>query len=157
MPCTFTSLVAQLVKTLPAVPETRVRSLGREDPPGEGNGNPLQYSRLENAMDRGAWQATVHGVARVGHNLATKPPPRQPPVPSKAVPWTGPFPDSSSILGAWLSSAAWPPMLSVPLFCRPSAAGDLRALELELIPLTCKAFRVEGRFFENHSEAAALN
>ena len=31
---------------------------------GEGNGNPLQYSCLENAMDRGAWQATVHEVAR---------------------------------------------------------------------------------------------
>ena len=29
--------------------------------PGEGNGNPLQYSCLENPMDRGAWQATVHG------------------------------------------------------------------------------------------------
>ena len=42
---------------------------------GEGNGNPLQYSCLENLMDRGAWQATVHGIARVGHNLATKPPP----------------------------------------------------------------------------------
>ena len=34
--------------------------------PGEGNGNSLQYSCLENPMDRGAWQATVHGVARVG-------------------------------------------------------------------------------------------
>ena len=33
------------------------------------------YSRLENPRDRGAWQATVHGVARVGHNLATKLPP----------------------------------------------------------------------------------
>ena len=32
--------------------------------PGEGNGNPLQYSYLENSMDRGAWQATVHGVTR---------------------------------------------------------------------------------------------
>ena len=40
--------------------------------PGEGNGNPLQYSCLENLMDRGAWQATGHGAARVGHNLATK-------------------------------------------------------------------------------------
>ena len=40
--------------------------------PGEGNGNPLQYSFLENPMDRGAWQATVHWVARVGHNLATE-------------------------------------------------------------------------------------
>ena len=36
--------------------------LGRS--PGEGNGNPLQYSCLENPMDRGAWQATVHGVAK---------------------------------------------------------------------------------------------
>ena len=32
--------------------------------PGEGNGNPLQYSCLENPMDRGAWRATVHGVAK---------------------------------------------------------------------------------------------
>ncbi|KAB0375027.1 hypothetical protein FD755_013519 [Muntiacus reevesi] len=42
---------------------------------GEGNGNPLQYSCLENPMDRGAWRATLHGVTRVGHDLATKPPP----------------------------------------------------------------------------------
>ena len=32
--------------------------------PGAGNGKPLQYSCLENSMDRGAWQATVHGVAK---------------------------------------------------------------------------------------------
>ena len=38
-----------------------IPGLGRS--PGEGNGNPLQYSCLENPMDRGAWQATVHGVA----------------------------------------------------------------------------------------------
>ena len=36
--------------------------LGRS--PGEGNGNPLQYSSLENPMDRAAWQATVYGVAK---------------------------------------------------------------------------------------------
>ena len=42
--------------------------------PGEGNVNPLQYSCLENPMDRGPWPATVHGVARVGCNLVTKPP-----------------------------------------------------------------------------------
>ena len=63
------------VKSLPAsagdvrdtgsIPGSR-RSLGG------GNGNPLQYSSLENPMNRGAWQATVHGVSRVGHNLATK-------------------------------------------------------------------------------------
>ena len=41
--------------------------------PGVGNGNPLQYSCLENTMDTGAWQATVHGVTknRVRHNLVT--------------------------------------------------------------------------------------
>ena len=43
--------------------------------PGEGNGSPLQYSCLENPMDRGAWRATVHGVARVGRDLAAKQPP----------------------------------------------------------------------------------
>ena len=36
--------------------------------PGEGNGNPLQYSCLGNPMDRGAWQATVMGSQRVGHD-----------------------------------------------------------------------------------------
>ena len=43
--------------------ETQVGFLGWEDLPGEGNGNPLWYSCLENPMDGGAWQATVHGVA----------------------------------------------------------------------------------------------
>ena len=38
--------------------------------PGEGNGNPLQYSCLENPMDRGAWQAIVHEITRFGHDLA---------------------------------------------------------------------------------------
>ena len=38
---------------------------------GEGNGNP-RHSSLENPMDRGAWQATVLGVTRVGHDVATK-------------------------------------------------------------------------------------
>ena len=42
--------------------------------PGEGNGNPLQYSCLENSIDRGAWQATVLGSQRVSHDLMTKPP-----------------------------------------------------------------------------------
>ena len=41
---------------------------------GEENGNPLQYSCLGNPLDRGAWWATVHRVARVRHDLATKPP-----------------------------------------------------------------------------------
>ena len=37
---------------------------GRGRPPGEGNGSPLQYSCLEDPMDRGAWWATVHGVTK---------------------------------------------------------------------------------------------
>ena len=37
---------------------------GSESPPQEGNGNPLQYSCLENPKDRGAWQARVHGVTK---------------------------------------------------------------------------------------------
>ena len=41
--------------------------------PGVENGNLLQYSWLGNPMDRGAWWPTVHGVARVRHNLVTKP------------------------------------------------------------------------------------
>ena len=39
-----------------------IPGLGRS--PGEGNGNPLQYSCLENSMDRGAWQANDHGVTK---------------------------------------------------------------------------------------------
>ena len=47
---------------------------GWERSPGEGNtGNRVQYSCLEISMDRGAWRAAVHGVTRVGHDLATKP------------------------------------------------------------------------------------
>ena len=45
-----------------------IRSLGREDPPDVGMGNPLQYSCLENPLDRGAWRATAHSLQRVGHN-----------------------------------------------------------------------------------------
>jgi len=56
--------MAQTVKNLPAMQEMQVLSLGREDSPGEENGNPLQYSCLENSMDRGVWWATVHGVAK---------------------------------------------------------------------------------------------
>ena len=41
---------------------------GSERSPAEGNGNPLHYSFLENSMDRGAWQATLMGLQRVGHD-----------------------------------------------------------------------------------------
>ena len=56
-----------MVKSLPANAgdlrdERLIPGLGRS--PGEGNGNPLQYSCQENPMDRGAWWATVHVVAK---------------------------------------------------------------------------------------------
>ena len=51
-----------------------IPGLGRS--PGEGNGNLLQDSCLKNLMDRVAWWATVHGIARVGHDFVTKPPPQ---------------------------------------------------------------------------------
>ena len=54
--------MAQTVKNLPAKLEDWIPGLGRSL--GEGNDNPLQYSCLENPMDRGAWQVTVHGVAK---------------------------------------------------------------------------------------------
>ena len=66
------SLVARMVKNPPAKRETGVWSLGWEESPGGGHGNPLQYSCLENPMDRRAWQATVYGVARVRYSWATK-------------------------------------------------------------------------------------
>ena len=45
--------------------ETWVQTLGGGRSPGGGNSNALQYSCLENSMDRGAWQAKVHGVAEL--------------------------------------------------------------------------------------------
>ena len=52
------------VKNLFAMQEAQVRSLAQEDSPGEGNGYLLQYSCLENPMDRGAWWAIVHEVSK---------------------------------------------------------------------------------------------
>ena len=69
MPVSYSrpSQVVPVVKNLPAnggdARDTGlIHELGRS--PGEGNGNPLQYSSLENSMDRGAWQASVHGTAK---------------------------------------------------------------------------------------------
>ena len=58
--------------------ERQIQSLGLGRCPGEGNGNPLQYSCLENPMNRGAWRATDWqatawgGYKSVEHNLVTK-------------------------------------------------------------------------------------
>ena len=62
--------MVQPVRSLPAMQETWVQSLGWEDCCGEGNGNTLQYSCLENPIARGVWQATVHGFAKNGTQLS---------------------------------------------------------------------------------------
>jgi len=58
------SQVALVVKNLPANAGDKRDSLGREIPWRGEHNNPLQYSCLENLMDRGAWRATVHRVAK---------------------------------------------------------------------------------------------
>ena len=58
------SQVTQWVKNLPANVGYMVSIPGSGISPGEGNGNPLQYSCLRNPRDRGAWRATVHGVTK---------------------------------------------------------------------------------------------
>ena len=61
----WASLVAHMLKNLPAMLETQVPYLGQEDPLEEGNDNMLQYSCLENPMDRGAWWAPRDEVPSV--------------------------------------------------------------------------------------------
>ena len=61
------SLVAQMVKNLPALQETQVRSLGWEDSLGEGNGNQLQYSCLEKSHGR----RSLAGYSPQGHKEST--------------------------------------------------------------------------------------
>ena len=58
------SLVAEMVKNLNCNAEDPSSIPGSGRSPGEGSGNPLQYSCLGNPMDRGAWWATVHGIAK---------------------------------------------------------------------------------------------
>ena len=66
-------LVSIFLKGFPGGSDRKESACNEGDPgsipgsgrsPGEGNGNPLQYSCLTNSMDRGAWWATVHGVAK---------------------------------------------------------------------------------------------
>ena len=61
-----------VVKNPPVNAEDAVLIPGPGRSPAGGNGNPFQYSCLGNPMDRGAWQVTVHRVARVKHDLVTE-------------------------------------------------------------------------------------
>ena len=60
-----------MVKTTPVNARDLGLVPGSERSSGVGSGNPLQYSYLENSMDRGAWQATVHGVTKSRTELST--------------------------------------------------------------------------------------
>ena len=60
----WASLVAQMVKNPPAMGETQVQFLGQEDPLEEGMATHSRILAWRIPMDRGAWQATVHGVAK---------------------------------------------------------------------------------------------
>ena len=87
IPSLLASLMAQMIKNLPAVQETGfIPQLGRS--PAEENGNRLQYSCLENPMDREAWWATVHWVTKSRHDWVTNTPPS----------WTALSPSPHSIL-----------------------------------------------------------
>ena len=66
----WASQVAQTVKNLPALQETQVRSLCWTDSPGEGNGNPVPYSCLENSMDCSPLGSSVLGVPKSGTRLS---------------------------------------------------------------------------------------
>jgi len=61
--------VALVAKILPANAGDVGSTPGSARSPGKGDSNPLQYSYLDNPMDRGAWRATVHGVAKSGIQL----------------------------------------------------------------------------------------
>ena len=60
----WASLVTQIIKNPPAMPETRVQSLGWEDPLEKGMATYSSILAWRIPMDRGAWWATVHGVAK---------------------------------------------------------------------------------------------
>ena len=64
-----------MVKNLPAKAGDTGSIHESRRSPGEGNDNPLQYSCLENAMDRGGWQATDHGVSESDMTLGLSTPP----------------------------------------------------------------------------------
>ena len=87
---------------------------GRGRSLGEWNGNPLQYSCLENSMDRGAWWAIGHGITRIWHVLATKPP---------TTTWLQGL--LHSLLGCLGWSSAEPEGLVLGVDCGRAACSDL--------------------------------
>ena len=110
-----------------------IPGLGRS--PGEGNSNPLQYSGLENSMDRGAWWAVVYGVTRIGHDLVTKSPP----------------PGSALLVPSWLTFSFLPALCSMiisKIICWRERGQVWLGLELGKAPDTprlCSAHIISRR------------
>ena len=73
------SLIAESVKNMPAMQETRVQLLGWKDPLEKEMATHSSILAWRIPWTRGAWQATIHRIERVRHDLATKPPPPPPP------------------------------------------------------------------------------
>ena len=69
------SLIAQLVKSLPAMQETWVQILGQDNPLEKEMTTHSSILTWRIPMDRGVWQATIHWIIRVGHDLVNKPTP----------------------------------------------------------------------------------
>ena len=117
-----------------------VPGLGRSPgSPGEGNGNQHQYSLLENPMNRGAWQATVHGVTRVGQNLEIKPPQGAlPNLPLLVSPSTATYPgvllisSVQSLSCVWLFVTPWTALCQASLSITNSWSL-LKLMSIELV------------------------
>ena len=100
------SLVAQVVKKPPTMQETQVWSLGWKDP--------LEKKMATHSSIlawRGAWGATVHGVAKVGYNLATKPPPWTSSKVLPTCPWVG-----MRLIAGWCSAAVLKELHRTPIY-----------------------------------------
>ena len=122
-----------VVKNLPAMQEMLFQSLGLGRSSGERNGNPLQYSCLENPMDNEAWQAIVHGIAKeLWFSCST--------VSDSATPWTAAcqaslsFTISQSLLKLMSIESVMPSkhlILCCPLLLPPSIFPGLRVFSNE--------------------------
>ena len=100
--------MAQTVKNLPGMLQTWVWSLGWEDPLEKGIHYPLQYSCLENSIDKGAWRATVHGVTKSQTRLMTFTFTFKVGRDSRYPPMTGPFLEiiSPGLQGVFIATAS---------------------------------------------------
>ena len=141
-----------MIKNLPAMQETQVQYLGREDSSGEGNGNQLQYSCLENPRDRESWRATVPGIpnSRTGLTLRC----RLNSISQKSLPFTTAEIPAERLTGQAGFVAVSCCCLSVGSSHRPEAsAGVAAALASSGFSARDRGFRFSGTPTTPRSEA----